>query len=253
MIPAVADAWDPEQYDRFAAERRQPFDDLLSLLARTPGGRALDLGCGTGELTVELHRHLRAATTVGIDSSPAMLDRAAALAADGVRFDLADLTTVAAPAPLDVIAANAALQWIPDHEGALVRLGSMLAPRGQLAVQVPANSDHPSHVVAAAVAGEEPFREALGGDPPVDPVAANVLAPERYAEVLHEIGFAEQHVRLQVYGHVLDSAADVVEWTKGTSLTRFRRVLPDGLYGRFVDRYRARLREALGDRRPYFY
>ncbi|HYZ98247.1 MAG TPA: methyltransferase domain-containing protein, partial [Acidimicrobiales bacterium] len=162
MIPAVADAWDPEQYDRFAAERRQPFDDLLSLLARTPGGRALDLGCGTGELTVELHRHLRAATTVGIDSSPAMLDRAAALAADGVRFELADLTTVAAPAPLDVIAANAALQWIPDHEGALVRLGSMLAPRGQLAVQVPANSDHPSYVVAAAVAGEEPFREALG-------------------------------------------------------------------------------------------
>ncbi|HYZ99770.1 MAG TPA: hypothetical protein VE575_13515, partial [Acidimicrobiales bacterium] len=97
------------------------------------------------------------------------------------------------------------------------------------------------------------FREALGGDPPVDPVAANVLAPERYAEVLHEIGFAEQHVRLQVYGHVLDSATDVVEWTKGTSLTRFKRRLPADLYARFLDRYRARLREALGDRRPYFY
>ena len=51
------------------------------------------------------------------------------------------------------------------------------------------------------------------------------FVPAVVSELLHELGFAEQHVRLQVYAHVLESTADVVEWTKGTSLTRFRRVL----------------------------
>src|SRR5262249_33309166 len=75
-----SDAGSPEVYARFAAERRRPFDDLLALVAPIPGGGAVDLGCGPGELTRELHRRVGAAETVGIDSSPAMLEKAAPLA-----------------------------------------------------------------------------------------------------------------------------------------------------------------------------
>ncbi len=251
MSPAATDAWNPVQYQRFAAERRLPFDDLLALVAAVPGGRAIDLGCGTGELTVELHEHLRAATTLGIDASAAML--ATAPRADGVRFEVADLTALDPDERYDVVFGNAVLQWVPDHERLLARLTSLVAPGGQLAIQVPCNADHASHAVAAAVAAEEPFASAMGGSPPPDPVAANVLAPARYAELLHELGFADQRVRMQVYGHVLDSTAEVVEWVKGTSLTRFKAVLPDELYVDFLDAYRRRLVAELGDHRPYFY
>jgi trans-aconitate 2-methyltransferase len=58
---------------------------------------------------------------------------------------------------------------------------------------------------------------------------------------------------MQVYGHVLGSTADVVEWTKGTSLTRFKHALDDEAFDELVTRYRARLLSELGDRRPYFY
>jgi trans-aconitate 2-methyltransferase len=136
---------------------------------------------------------------------------------------------------------------VPDHEALLASLATMLAPGGQLAVQVPCNHDHPSHTVSADLARE------LLDDPPADPVAENVLAPARYAELLHELGFAEQHVRMQVYGHVLDRTSDVVEWTKGTSLTRFKRVLTDEEHEAFVAAYRERLVDALGEHAPYFY
>ena len=251
----TGDVWNPAQYERFVAERRQPFDDLLALVTPTPGGTAVDLGCGTGELTVELHRHLGAASTLGIDSSAAMLEHALGLAHDtaGVRFEVGDLSTFTTEQPLDVLFANAALQWVPDHVPLLARLSTLLAPGGQLAIQVPYNHDHLSHTVSAAIAREEPFASAMGGDPPADPVAVNVRTPARYAELLHELGFAEQHVRMQVYGHVLDSSAEVVEWVKGTSLTRFERVLPDDLYAELLDRYTERLVDGLGAERPFFY
>jgi trans-aconitate 2-methyltransferase len=118
---------------------------------------------------------------------------------------------------------------------------------------VPANADHASHRVAVEVAHSEPFLSAFGGVPPPDPVATNVQPPEWYARRLHELGFAAQHVRLQVYGHVLPSTSAVVEWLEGTSLTRFFRVLPDELHGPFVDRYRTALLDRLGDEAPYFY
>ena len=242
---SVADTWDPTQYARFAAERRQPFDDLLALVEPVPGGAVVDLGCGSGELTVDLHRRTAAARTLGLDSSPAMLDEAPT--APGVTFEVGDLTTWWAPRKVDLVFANAALQWVGDHEHLLPRLRDQLAPGGQLAVQVPYNFDHPSHTASAAVA------RTMLAHPPEDPVAANVLAPTRYAELLHELGFESQHVRLQVYGHVLDSTADVVEWTKGTSLTRFKPHFTPAEYDAFVGAYRERLVAELGDVRPYFY
>src|SRR6185295_5637106 len=80
---SMSDAWDPRQYERFAAERRQPFVDLAALLRPNLGMKVVDLGCGTGEATRDLHRQLGAAETVGLDSSPAMLDKAAAHAGSG--------------------------------------------------------------------------------------------------------------------------------------------------------------------------
>jgi trans-aconitate 2-methyltransferase len=248
----MADTWDPAQYEKFAAERAQPFFDLLALVEPVPGGAVVDLGCGTGALTARLAQHTEAADTLGVDNSEAMLAEAAADARAGLRFDVGDIGTFAPDQPVDVIFANASLQWLPDHESLLPRLVRTLRPGGQLAVQVPANADHASHTVAAEVAQESPFCEAMGGAPPPDAVRG-VLAPEQYAELLNRLGFARQHVRLQVYGHHLPSTASVVEWTKGTALTRFRRVLPADVFDLYVDRYRERLLEVLGDGAPYFY
>ncbi len=189
----------------------------------------------------------------GSDSSPAMLSRAQEHERPGLRFEEHDLARWSSPGDHDLVFANASLQWVPDHQGVLARWWAALAPGGHLAVQVPANADHASHRVAAEVAATEPFRTAMGGAPPPDVVARNVLAPEQYAILLDHLGARQQHVRLQVYGHLLGSTADVVEWVKGTSLTRIFNALPRALHDDFVDAYRTRLVAELGDRSPYFY
>jgi trans-aconitate 2-methyltransferase len=242
------DAWDPDRYGRFREERSAPFRDLLALVERRPGMRVVDLGCGAGELTRLAHEELGARETLGIDSSPAMIARAAEQAGRGVSFEVGDAGAFAGRG-LDLVLSNAALHWVPGHDALLPRLAACLGEGGQIAIQVPANEAHPSHAVAREVAAEAPFREALRGHVRISPV----LAPEAYAHLLFRSGFASRRVRLEVYGHPLASRDEVAEWVRGSLLTDYEKRLPPGLWGRFLDVYRERLRAALPDDRPFLY
>ncbi|HSP16937.1 MAG TPA: methyltransferase domain-containing protein [Thermoanaerobaculia bacterium] len=235
-------SWNPEQYERFKDERKQPFRDLVNLLEHRPHMRIVDLGCGTGELTRELHQHLAAKETIGIDNSETMLLKSDAFGAKMLRFERGDIEAFVADDPFDLIFSNAALQWVPDHAVLLRRLASFLSERGQIAIQMPANDDHPSHAVAADTA------RSFGIEPRRDPM----LRVEEYASLLYAIGFKRQHVRLQVYGHELASPASVIDWVKGTLLTDYERRLGDR-YPRFLEQYSSRLLSRLGEKTPYFY
>jgi trans-aconitate 2-methyltransferase len=247
------EGWNPDQYERFQAERRQPFDDLVALCTPVPGGRVVDLGCGTGNLTAELHQRVDAAETVGVDSSDAMLARAQQNhgGVPGLTFTPGNIETWLGHG-LDLVFANASFQWVDDHLNLLARMRTALGPGGQLAFQVPSNYRHPSHLLARQVANEAPFIDALEEDAPEDR-GRFVLSPEIYADLLYELGAARQVVRMEVYGHELSSTADVVEWVMGTLLTPYRTRLSPELFTAFIDRYRERLLEELGDREPYFY
>jgi trans-aconitate 2-methyltransferase len=242
------DSWSPEQYERYRNERSQPFFDLMALIRTHPGIRAVDLGCGTGDLTQLLYKHLQASETLGIDDSEAMLAKARTFASDGLRFEKQSIDDFEADHYYDLVFSNAALHWVSNHAEVLARLTRALSSGGQIAIQVPANHDFPTHTVAAELANESPFSEALNGY--VHP--SSVLKPEEYAVLFNRLGYAEQHVRLQVYGHSLGSREDVVEWVKGSLLTAYRQRLPADLYQEFVERYRERLMSRLEDIRPYF-
>ena len=195
---------------------------------------------------------------VGIDDSPAMLADAAPHARAGVRFELGDIgawgvddagdgdgTTWCSPTP--------ACSGCPT-----IRACSPGGPRrsrrgGQLAVQVPTNADHPSHLLAAEVAATEPFASAFDGPPPPDPVAANVLRPGGLRDAaarsrVRRAARAAAGVRPRAR-----STAAVVEWVRGTTLTRFFKRLPAELHEPFVDAYRRALLARLGEHAPYFY
>jgi trans-aconitate 2-methyltransferase len=243
----MSQTWNPEQYNAFAAERELPFWDLAGLIDPVESPAVVDLGCGDGRLTAALHGRLGARVAVGIDSSPAMLAKAEAHAGAEISFEAGDIAQWQGT-DQDVVFSNAAMQWVGDHPAVLRRWREALGPNGQLAVQVPANGDHVSHRVS-----RELGTEWLGEAAPADPVAGNVLSPEIYARLLAQLDFERQHVRLQVYTHTLASSADVVEWVKGTSLTRFKAVLEPDDYERFVEEYRLRLLTELGDYAPYLY
>jgi trans-aconitate 2-methyltransferase len=244
------DPWNPTQYDKFRREREQPFLDLLALVAPTGDPRVVDLGCGTGALTAIAHQRLHARETIGIDRSERMLERALSHARpDGLRFEVGTIEAFDGRGQYDVILSNSAFHWIDDHAALIARLFDALTSGGQLAFQVPTMHDSIPHLVAEELTTVEPFHSALGGWHRRQPV----LTPEAYARILFGVGFTDQQVRLVVYPHVLEGPEAVADWMKGTLLTEYERHLPPELFGRFVERYRARLLEKLDRTRPFFF
>jgi len=238
--------WDPDQYNKFQAERSAPFFDLLSLVRVRPALKVVDLGCGTGELTRELADHLPESQVLGLDQSAEMLSQSGRYARNGLHFEQGDIRNLGGE--WDLIFSNAALQWLDDHLHLIPQLWSHLRPGGQLVVQMPANHDHPSHLMAKNLCQTEPFKPFFPDGGRNSPV----LLPEDYAQILFGLGGQNISVYLKVYPHLLPDAGGIVEWVKGTLLVPYLEKLPESLREQFLDRYRAQIAEHF-PQKPVFY
>jgi trans-aconitate 2-methyltransferase len=233
--------WDPDQYERFAAERARPFVDLLARVEAEAPTRVVDLGCGPGTLTATLLDRWPGATVEGIDTSSEMVDKASSRDVPGrLNFRLGDVRDWRPTIPVDVVLANAVLQWVPDHLDLLPQLVDGVAPGGWLAFQVPANFDEPSHRLIAQLQEASRWRGLLEGKVTQRLVVAQ---PGEYLERLAALECATD-VWETTYLHVLPGEDAVLEWVKGTGLRPVLAALPDGDREEFIETYAEGLRRA---------
>lgn len=199
--------WNPSLYLHFAAERSRP---AMELLARVPLENieyVADLGCGPGNSTALLHQRWPAARITGIDSSPAMIAEARSALPD-CQFVEADIRNWQPEQALDLIFANASLQWLPAHYELFPHLVSLLNSHGVLAVQMPDNWLEPTHVLMREVAWEQNYPD-RGREP-----LAGVHA---YYDILSEAG-CEVDIWRTTYYHQMPSHQAIIDWVTATGL-----------------------------------
>lgn len=226
----MPNAWDPDRYLTYADERGRPFVELLTRIRpEVAPATVVDLGCGPGNLTRLLTERWPDARVTGVDSSPAMVERARAAGVDARLGDVRDWSGTA-----DVVVSNATLQWVPDHLELLPRLAA--TARQVFAFQVPANFDEPSHVLREQLAAEAPYASFTQG------LARSFShEPRAYLEALE--GY-DVDAWSTTYLHVLRGEDAVFDWISGTSLLPTRAALPEALFEQFSTELRRRLRSA---------
>jgi len=231
--------WNPALYRRYEDERTRPAAELLARVPLAAAGRVIDLGCGPGNSTELLVQRFPDAQVTGVDNSQAMLVSARERL-PAARFAFGDIATWApassAEAP-DLIYANAALQWVPDHETLIPRLFAALAPGGVLAIQMPDNRQEPTHRLMRAVAAEAPWKEPIGD---ADKLRTELLGIGGYYDLLARDA-ANVDVWHTIYQHRMTSAAAIVEWVRSTGLKPFVDPLSDALRASFLAEYERRV------------
>jgi trans-aconitate 2-methyltransferase len=232
--------WDPALYRRYEDERTRPARDLLARVPHEAPGRVVDLGCGPGNSTELLVARWPDAKVTGLDNSESMLGSARERL-PSVDFVHADIATWRSARPVDVLYANAALQWVAEHRELLPRLMQQLAPGGALAVQMPDNLEEPSHRAMREVAKRAPFAAALGD---AAGERSRILAASEYYELLAPLAVSVDVWRT-TYHHPMTSPAAIVEWLRGTGLRPFLDRLPDGaLRADYLAEYERRIDKA---------
>jgi trans-aconitate 2-methyltransferase len=124
--------WDASAYDSKHSFVWKYGEEVLELLAPREGERILDLGCGTGHLTNQIAA--RGVTVIGLDKSPAMIERARTLYPD-IRFEAADATSFRLDEPFDAVFSNAAIHWMKDQDGVADSIWRALKPSGRFVAE----------------------------------------------------------------------------------------------------------------------
>ena len=105
-----------------------------------PGDSALDVCCGTGDLTLELAKRVApGGNVVGCDFSEPMLDlardKASSRSADGVRFEWADALNLPYDAGrFDAVTVGFGVRNFADRDRGLQEMARVLRPGGRLVV-----------------------------------------------------------------------------------------------------------------------
>jgi len=231
--------WSAKQYSTFEAERTRPVRDLVAAIPAVVNvRRAVDLGCGPGNSTDVLQARYPDAQVTGLDSSDDMV-LAARARLPHIAFAQADISDWQPQENVDVILANASLQWLPDHASLYPRLLSKLNSGGCLAIQTPDNLQEPAHRLARAVAAESAFSEKIG-----EVTHPQRHSPEWYFELLQNSA-ASVDVWRTTYFHPLAGGADaVVDWFRASALRPYLAPLDEPEREAFVARYRELIAEA---------
>jgi trans-aconitate 2-methyltransferase len=230
--------WSAGQYLKFEDERTRPPRDLLAQVPLQRVRRVVDLGCGPGNSTALLVERFPGAEVIGLDSSPDML-RKARERLPKCKFVEADIATWTPEEGTDLLFANAAFQWVPDHPHHLRRLLEALEPGGVLAVQMPDNTEEPGIRLQRALAAEGPWAAKLKEAEP----RADIVAPEAYYDLLRPLS-AQLDIWHSVYNHALASPAAVAEWFKGSSLQPYLSLLDASGREKFFAEYTEKLATA---------
>jgi len=164
---------------------------LVAAIGAQPGERILDVGCGSGELAIDLVRGTAGTTALGVDLSTAQLEVA--------RQQAGELPVTFAPADaqvhdfgahsFDVIASRTGTMFFTDMAMAFANLAQATRPGGRLVM-----------LVWRGIEDNEWLREFFGAigrvlpmaPPPADaPGPFSLSDPDRVRDVLHAAGWAD--------------------------------------------------------------
>jgi ubiquinone/menaquinone biosynthesis C-methylase UbiE len=143
-VPAWADegdartlpTWDGALYAANTGHHRRHDETFLASLPLQPADYVLDLGCGAGDLTVQVAALVSSGHVVGVDPQASLLAEAAARArpnqsfVQGAAQDLGRL--LPGESRFDVVLSQSVLHWIPaaDHPAVLAEVHRLVRPGG---------------------------------------------------------------------------------------------------------------------------
>ncbi len=218
--------WDAEKYDYVKAPQIDSGMELITLAQVRDTDSILDIGCGTGILTIELARQASKGFVVGIDSSKEMLVKAMEKSASFKNVSLLPISAQSMDFAerFDLAFSNSVLQWIKEQQEVMKIVYRSLKNGGRIAFQLPAKKfyreffDYINNSIALLE---------------LEKYYTNWVSPwyfptkEAYETLLNNAGFGNINVSYNDYRLVFVNVNEVLEWWSSAGLRPYLSILPE--------------------------
>jgi trans-aconitate 2-methyltransferase len=207
--------WNPELYLKFDKERTQPSIDLVSRINFDKPQKIVDIGCGPGNSTQILVLRWPDANIIGIDNSPAMIQKAR-LDYPKQDWRILDAGKDEINEKFDIVFSNATIQWIPDHSVLLKKFYDMLSDKGVVAIQIPMFWDMQLGKSISKIASSHRWNLVTKGITELFTIHNYPFYFDTLSELFNSIDIWESD-----YIHILDSQLSILEMIRSTGLKPF--------------------------------
>ncbi len=218
--------WDAEKYDSVKAPQIDVGRELIAMACVKADDSILDIGCGTGKLTLELARMASKGSVTGIDPSIEMLDKARKVSAGTGNMSLIQVAaqTMDFTERFDLAFSNSALQWVKEQQKVLKLVCQSLKQGGRIAFQLPTKDfcreffDYSENAIASL--GFEQFF--LNWEPPWF-----LPTKEKYEVLLKDAGFNDIRVFYRDYRIIFGCVSEILGWWSSAGLRPYLAALPE--------------------------
>lgn len=203
--------WDSGQYAQTSDLQANVAKELLSDLAIRPDENVLDLGCGLGNLTMEIAEIVYKGSVLGVDTSPSMIEQAELnlqlRQLPNVRFQVASADSLRSDGQFDVVFSNSVLHWIKGQQQTLQAIRRCLGVGGRVGFQFPLlDATHPLISVTQKAIQSLRFEHLYTN---WDFPWFVPDSPDGYADLLRNLCFNSADVRRRETTYVFDTAPTV--------------------------------------------
>jgi trans-aconitate 2-methyltransferase len=217
-IKTMKSSWNTKTYSKFLDLRTEPARDLLAALPDSfQPNLAYDLGCGPGNSTILLKERWPHAKIIGLDSSLNMLKDAKAFYPD-IHFVEGDIANFVPTEKMDLLFANASLQWLNAHEILIPKLLQYIKTGGMFGIQMPNNFHSPSHQVSIRLLQSNASWQPLLKELRYGLLSQPFYELPWYYDLLTQAGASRLRLWETVYFQEMPDYQGIFDWVKGTGL-----------------------------------
>ncbi len=213
-------SWNSSQYSKTSDLQAAVADELIKNLRIKPDEDILDVGCGIGNITMNIASIASKGRVQGIDNSSSMIKQANKKLLSGslsnISFKVMNVIDLNFNRQFDVVFSNSVFHWIKNQEKILHAIHRSLKSEGRLGVQFPLlDESHPMiSAVSAAISHLDLKHHYVNWEFPwFVPESAN-----KYSELLNRCRYKNIMVKEAETYYTFNSTLTMINFFKSVGL-----------------------------------
>ena len=228
--------WDPKKYDRISIPQQLDGQNLISLINPSVDWVVVDIGCGSGTLTMDIAKLVSEGKVIGIDASEDMLksanEKRQSLGLKNVELRRSDFYDIDLFNVANLVFSSSALHWVKDQGRVLAKIYRTLMPGGEIALQIGARDSFKEGTeIACNIIQKLKLPEQFD----------NWLWPcvypsiDEYERLLVEAGFIDYRIDKSVYSYMFKDSQEAVDFHNYSGMHAYLSNLTENEAKNFLD------------------